>query len=158
MDIDSIQDAHSFFRFFEVPGMSHCAGGKGGHPFTVFDALVAWVENGTAPDTLPIAFTDSAGKTNNRILCPYPKRAAYNATCGDSTAARCFACEGEQESIWVPGPGDEIIDDLAGWDDEPGEGGGDYEDGGGGGGGGGEGGAGGGVDGGVKPMGSAWDN
>ncbi|KFY37008.1 hypothetical protein V495_07458 [Pseudogymnoascus sp. VKM F-4514 (FW-929)] len=41
----NVQD---FYRYFEVPGLQHCSGGNGGQPTTVFEALVAWVEDGIA--------------------------------------------------------------------------------------------------------------
>ncbi|KAH7121807.1 Tannase/feruloyl esterase [Dactylonectria estremocensis] len=66
--------AQDFYRFFEVPGLSHCAGGSGGQPTATWNALLTWVENGTAPDSLPINFTDPDGNEQSRILCPYPKR------------------------------------------------------------------------------------
>lgn len=47
-----VPDVHDFYRLFLAAGVEHCSGGSGGHPSTVLDALVGWVENGTAPDTL----------------------------------------------------------------------------------------------------------
>ena len=93
-DVSSITpDVHDFYRFFEAPGIAHCSGGPGGQPITTFDAMRAWVENGIAPDTLPVAFNDTAGTLNERFLCPYPTRTLYNATCGDGTIAECFFCD-----------------------------------------------------------------
>ncbi|KAF2139460.1 uncharacterized protein K452DRAFT_232760 [Aplosporella prunicola CBS 121167] len=87
-----IPEVHDFYRLFEVPGLSHCSGGMGGQPTTIFDQMVAWVENGTVPDTIPVNFKDGQGKTQNRILCPYPQKAQFNSTCGDSSKAECFHC------------------------------------------------------------------
>lgn len=79
-----------FFRFFEAPGLGHCSGGIGGQPKTVFDALRTWVENGTAPDTLPVQFTGIDGVEQERILCPYPAKAVYQG--GNSSLAASFRC------------------------------------------------------------------
>ncbi|KIL87871.1 hypothetical protein FAVG1_08752 [Fusarium avenaceum] len=68
-----IPNVDSFYRVFEVPGLAHCAGGNGGQPVSIFDALRAWVENGTVPENLPHSFKDKNGAEQNRLLCPYPK-------------------------------------------------------------------------------------
>lgn len=54
---------NDFYRLFFAPGVAHCFGGPGGQPYTVLDALVEWVENGTAPDTLTVSFISAAGMT-----------------------------------------------------------------------------------------------
>jgi hypothetical protein len=66
-------DVHSFYRLFEVPGLGHCHGGNGGQPTHVFEALVAWVEDGIAPDVIPID-VPQLGQNQRRILCPYPQK------------------------------------------------------------------------------------
>lgn len=75
---------------FEAPGVQHCANGNGGQPTAVFDALVAWVENGTVPHTLP-AVTNYKGTVFNSILCPYPAIAKYNGV-GNPTSVDSFSC------------------------------------------------------------------
>ncbi|KAH7327537.1 tannase and feruloyl esterase-domain-containing protein [Rhexocercosporidium sp. MPI-PUGE-AT-0058] len=84
------QDVHDHYRLFEVPGLGHCSGGPGGHP-TTFDALRAWVENGTVPETLPVSFSDQKGITNTRSLCPYPQKQRYDGS-SDPTSADSFTC------------------------------------------------------------------
>lgn len=69
-----IPAANQFYRMFEVPGLLHCAGGSGGQPSNTFDALRAWVENGTVPESLPHSYIDDDGAAQNRLLCPYPKK------------------------------------------------------------------------------------
>ncbi len=44
--------ADRFVRLFAVPGMNHCAGGPSTDQFDAFDALVGWVEKGSAPDRI----------------------------------------------------------------------------------------------------------
>ncbi|RYP14008.1 hypothetical protein DL765_006611 [Monosporascus sp. GIB2] len=67
-------NAQDFYRFFGVPGLAHCAGGKSGQPTATWDALVAWVENGDEPDSMPILFENPQGPIQDCILCPYPQR------------------------------------------------------------------------------------
>jgi hypothetical protein len=87
-----IPDVHDHYRMFEAPGVGHCSGGPGGSPHTTFDALRAWVENGTVPETLPVQFADLNGTTNNRFLCPYPKKVRYDGK-GDTTVDGSYNCE-----------------------------------------------------------------
>ncbi|KAF7916244.1 uncharacterized protein EAE98_010829 [Botrytis deweyae] len=69
----------------------HCSGGNGGQPTSIFDAMVAWIENGTVPETLPISFENQNGTTVNRKLCLYPLQAKYNGS-GDPNSADSFVC------------------------------------------------------------------
>ncbi|KAG8664778.1 uncharacterized protein FPOAC1_013558 [Fusarium poae] len=87
-----VPDIHDHYRMFEAPGVGHCYGGHGGQPQTSFDALRAWVENGTVPDTLPVSYTDTNGTLNNRFICPYPKKVRYNGQ-GDTTIETSYTCE-----------------------------------------------------------------
>ncbi|KAH6688390.1 Tannase/feruloyl esterase [Plectosphaerella plurivora] len=82
--------AKDFYRLFQVPGLGHCIGN--GNPVTAFDALRAWVENGTAPAALPVTYALDDGSTSDRIVCPYPQKVRYSAECGDPAAAECFSC------------------------------------------------------------------
>lgn len=50
-----------------------------------------WVEQGKAPDTLPVAFTGPEGERFNRIICPYPSKAKYDGK-GDVKSAESFNC------------------------------------------------------------------
>ncbi|KAJ6026615.1 Tannase/feruloyl esterase [Penicillium canescens] len=71
-----------FYRMFEVPGLLHCSGGNGGQPSNTFDALRAWVENGTVPESLPHLYTPvEGGPEFERLLCPYPQMAVLKK-CG----------------------------------------------------------------------------
>ena len=92
----------SFARLFVVPGMNHCSGGS--YALDSFDSLAAivnWVEQGAAPDS--IIAGNSFNQTSNplsgsalppgrtRPLCPYPQFAQYTGT-GDSENASNFTC------------------------------------------------------------------
>lgn len=43
-------DASNFARFLAMPGMGHCSGGPATDQFDMLSQLVAWVEQGQAPD------------------------------------------------------------------------------------------------------------
>ena len=45
-------DASAFARYFPVPGMNHCAGGPATDQFDMLSALVGWVEQGQAPESI----------------------------------------------------------------------------------------------------------
>ncbi|KAH7355600.1 feruloyl esterase B precursor [Pyrenochaeta sp. MPI-SDFR-AT-0127] len=114
-------EVDSFFRFFFVPGMGHCSGtdvnapwyfagpnqagrlgptvhGVPGYEDKEHDALlamVAWVEDGNAPDQ--IIGTKYANETlhtevsRQRPLCMYPKQAKYKGI-GNADDAASWEC------------------------------------------------------------------
>jgi hypothetical protein len=45
-------EVNDFYRLYFAPGVNHRGGGYGPVPTDPLDALVAWVEHGTAPETL----------------------------------------------------------------------------------------------------------
>jgi feruloyl esterase len=97
------EDLDDFVRFFRIPGMGHCQGGVGawqigqnaagakGLPYqaenNVLAALVNWVEEGRAPETLVgtkfVNDSMASGKKTERVHCRYPFRITYNATAVD---------------------------------------------------------------------------
>lgn len=86
---------HDYYRLFLAPGVEHCAAGMGWYPGNSFQALVDWVENGTAPDTLRAIATPSttgSAKPPSRTadLCAWPKVLTYIK--GDAKKASSFAC------------------------------------------------------------------
>lgn len=81
-----------FARLFLAPGVAHCAGGAGPQPYGQLDALLSWVEQGRAPETLTAARRDQTGAiTRSRPLCQYPLVAKYKGT-GSTDAAANFVC------------------------------------------------------------------
>ena len=97
-------DTASFSRLFLVPGMTHCSGGAATDQFDMLTPLVAWVEQGSAPDSVTASVRgagNAAGAnadipatwspTRTRPLCPYPLLARYTA--GDTESATSFACQ-----------------------------------------------------------------
>ena len=77
-------------RLFLVPGMAHCGGGPALDRFDMLSAVVDWVENGTAPDS--VIATGRVFPGRSRPLCAYPKHAQY-AGSGDTQDARNFRCQ-----------------------------------------------------------------
>ncbi len=86
------QATSDFLRLFMAPGVAHCAGGAGPQPVGQLDALLAWVEEGKAPETLQATRRDDAGRvTRSRPLCQYPLVATYKGS-GSTDEASNFAC------------------------------------------------------------------
>ncbi|NDY92476.1 tannase/feruloyl esterase family alpha/beta hydrolase [Ideonella livida] len=96
--------ADDFARLYPVPGMGHCSGGNATDQFDMLSALVAWVEQGHAPDQViaQARGTGNAGGVNadvpadwaadrSRPLCPHPKVARYNGS-GSLDLATSFSC------------------------------------------------------------------
>ncbi|VUC30644.1 unnamed protein product [Clonostachys rosea] len=81
---------NDFFRLFLAPGVDHCAGtpSLGAVPTDPFAALVSWVEEKKAPAHLPAQVSGPQG--GDRIICPYPLTAKYQAD-GNASAAS-FDC------------------------------------------------------------------
>jgi hypothetical protein len=81
-----------FIRLFMAPGVAHCAGGVGPAPTRQLEALLAWVEEGKAPETLLATRRDQSGAvTRSRPLCPYPLVAKYKGS-GSTDDAASFVC------------------------------------------------------------------
>jgi hypothetical protein len=81
-----------FARLYLAPGVAHCSGGPGPQPTGVLDALVSWVEEGRAPDTLTFTRRDQTGSvTRSRPLCQWPLVAKYTGS-GSTDDAKNFVC------------------------------------------------------------------
>jgi feruloyl esterase len=81
-----------FARLFMAPGVAHCAGGTGPAPNNPFDAVLKWVEDKQAPETLPAVRRDQTGQViRSRPLCQYPLVARYSGT-GSTDDAANFSC------------------------------------------------------------------
>lgn len=86
------KDAEKFSRLYLIPGMAHCSGGPATDQFDALSALIAWVEEGKAPDALSAKAGSSApwpGRT--RPLCAYPTQAMYSGK-GNIEDAANFTC------------------------------------------------------------------
>ena len=97
-----------FYRFFQISGMGHCGGGNGaygiGNGYSTFDgtdpednvlmAMVKWVEEGRAPETVRGAkFVDGPGSEveYKRKHCRYPRRNVYRGP-GNYTDQDAWEC------------------------------------------------------------------
>ena len=86
------KETEKFVRLFMAPGVGHCGGGPGPPPREELDALLRWVEDGTAPDSLPAIRRDSTGAVlRSRPLCPYPQVAQFKGR-GSTDDAASFEC------------------------------------------------------------------
>ncbi|KAL6706121.1 hypothetical protein ACN47E_006037 [Coniothyrium glycines] len=98
-------NAGDYYRYFEAPGVDHCGGGLGWFPGSALNNLIAWVENGTAPDSLDAETQDSSGAMDGMDgmpsqpstfvkrtakLCLWPKSLVYVS--GDPDRAESFVC------------------------------------------------------------------
>jgi len=79
-----------FARLFLVPGMGHCDGGDATlDQFDLLGALVDWVEQGKAPQSVIATGESLPGRS--RPLCAWPAHAHYKGA-GDINAAASFEC------------------------------------------------------------------
>ncbi|HLH43029.1 MAG TPA: DUF6351 family protein [Bryobacteraceae bacterium] len=84
------EQVRNWSRLYLVPGMGHCGGGPETlDTFDALSALVRWVENGAAPES--IKATGRAFPGRSRPLCAYPLYAHYNGQ-GDPEDAANFQC------------------------------------------------------------------
>jgi hypothetical protein len=85
--------AADFARLFLVPGMGHCAGGAATGSFDALGALVDWVEQGPAPQTIMASGT-LVFPNRTRPLCPFPQYARYTGS-GHPEDGRNFVCRSD---------------------------------------------------------------
>jgi hypothetical protein len=89
-DNGGIEKVKEWSRLYLVPGMGHCGGGDATlDSFDFLDAVVHWVEDGKAPDSVVASGRAFPGRT--RPLCAYPKYAQYKGQ-GDPEDAHNFEC------------------------------------------------------------------
>ena len=82
-------EVRNWSRIFLVPGMNHCGGGPALDKFDALGAVVKWVEQGEAPNS--IIATGKYFPGESRPLCAYPKHAQYKGS-GDPKDASSFVC------------------------------------------------------------------
>lgn len=82
----------NFIRLFLAPGMDHCGAIGGGlKDWDRLAPLVAWVEQGIAPDRIVASQSLGQGATRTRPLCPYPREARWTGV-GSTDDAANFEC------------------------------------------------------------------
>ncbi|MEU1200525.1 tannase/feruloyl esterase family alpha/beta hydrolase [Streptomyces sp. NPDC005813] len=86
----SVATTEDFARLFLLPGVAHCGGGQGPNSFDALTALVDWVTEGRAPDSLPTESVDGSGNvTAARPVYPFPY-VAENTTGGPADEADSY--------------------------------------------------------------------
>ncbi|CAH0057952.1 unnamed protein product [Clonostachys solani] len=67
-----------YYRYFEVPGASHCGAPDGvAYPMHALETLRLWVEEGITPEELPTVVLGSEGNRARTPICAYPKVANW---------------------------------------------------------------------------------
>jgi len=89
--------ARNFFRFYLVPGMSHCNAVNGVGPIHddfrwLLPQLEKWVEKDITPEKVVTTATTSSVPTRTRLICPYPEVSKYKGAPFDSDKADSFTC------------------------------------------------------------------
>ena len=76
-------EARQHARLFMFPGMAHCGSGPGPDEWDPLAPLVAWVEQGVAPDRVIAVNRNAAGDVDNeRPVCAHPAQAVYSGPAG----------------------------------------------------------------------------
>ena len=83
------EQVRNWSRLFLSPGMGHCGGGPALDSFDALSAIVGWVEQGAAPESLTA--TGRAFPGRSRLLCAYPLHAHYKGQ-GNPDDAANFEC------------------------------------------------------------------
>jgi hypothetical protein len=96
-----VNGSRVFYRSFYYPGNGHCGGNSGlltggNYPNAglinsndLFNALINWVENGKAPDSI-VAYTEPNDTGNSTLICTAPNQTVYQG--GAITSASNYAC------------------------------------------------------------------
>ncbi|TVY75885.1 Tannase, partial [Lachnellula suecica] len=75
---DSAEAVSDFYKFYSVPGATHCAANplepNGPFPQTNLAVLIDWVENGIVPETLNATVLQGEYIGENRQICEWPLR------------------------------------------------------------------------------------
>ena len=102
-----VKHVDDFMRLFMAPGVAHCAGGAGPNPVGTLEAVVNWVENGVAPDTILATRNLGGGAVRTRPLCPYPKTAKWTGVGSTDDAANFVCVDGRHDAkdFKITGPG-----------------------------------------------------
>ncbi|CBF78847.1 hypothetical protein AN7213.2 [Aspergillus nidulans FGSC A4] len=99
-----------FYRIFTAPGVRHCAGGLGPQPVSPMGALIEWVEQGKAPDTLSAKADSSTAREIVRDLCLYPKKSVYKH--GELAQHDGFECQEPEGRLQRPNEDEDEDDDY----------------------------------------------
>lgn len=82
-------DARSFTRLYMLPGVGHCTGGEGPDRLNLIDPIMAWVEEGIAPDAIVLSRKSFGRTLQTRPVLPFPATPRYSGR-GDPNQATSF--------------------------------------------------------------------
>lgn len=94
-----LSTVQQFWKLYLVPAQGHGPANGTTNPAAdppalaagqLYDLLTAWVENGTAPDAIPLRNAASSAVQKSRNICVYPKKATF--TGGDPNVASSYIC------------------------------------------------------------------
>ncbi|KAI9148139.1 hypothetical protein HJFPF1_11963 [Paramyrothecium foliicola] len=89
---ETVPDVDEFFKYFPIPGLGHCSGGRSTVPEELFAQLREWVEEGKAPEYTRVQLTTKDDEKHDRIACAFPEVAGLDAGCGDAADEKCWSC------------------------------------------------------------------
>ena len=90
-----VRRTREFYRSFYYPGNGHCLGNSGFpnagliNSGDLLNALIAWVENGKAPESI-VAYTGPGDTGNSTLICTNPNQTVYNG--GPKTTSSSYSC------------------------------------------------------------------
>ncbi len=107
--LGGMAELRDWFRVFMVPGMFHCRGGDAPNTFDFIPAIMAWVEQGHAPDGVIATQREGDAVKRTRPLYAYPAYAKYDGKGSPDLAAnwhRVMPARMPDDRIdWIWGPG-----------------------------------------------------
>ena len=83
------KDLQSYIRLFLLPGVLHCAGGRGPDSIDWVKLIQDWVEKGNAPERVIFSKIVDGKVAMTRPVYPYPKVATYSGK-GDANQESSF--------------------------------------------------------------------
>jgi feruloyl esterase len=83
------KDLQSYIRLFLLPGVLHCAGGRGPDNIDWVKLIQDWVEKGNAPERVIFSKIVDGKVAITRPVYPYPKVATYSGK-GDANQEKSF--------------------------------------------------------------------
>jgi feruloyl esterase len=79
----------NFMKLYLLPGVLHCAGGRGPWMIDWLKVIQNWVENGETPDRLVLTKPEEGKVVMSRPVFPYPRKAIYDGK-GDPNLESSF--------------------------------------------------------------------
>jgi len=97
-----VSKTQEFYRYYVFPNATHC-GGAGMTTNVLFNALVNWVENGAAPDSV----VAQVNPTRTRKVCMYPNTPVYvgAGSTGDEVNFYCQTNAQDDPALLAPEAG-----------------------------------------------------